>query len=61
MKKANRNLVLRRETLRDLSSMDLSRAVGGSQSADKPCLLVVVYQTEDHQCPAQAVPTAACG
>ena len=61
MKKANRKLVLRSETLRELSSIDLARAVGGFQSTDNPCLLVVAYQTGDHQCPAQAAPTAACG
>lgn len=61
MKKASRNLVLRSETLRDLSSMDLARAVGGFQSADKPCRLVVVYQTGDHQCPTPAVTTVTCG
>ena len=61
MKKASRNLVLRSETLRTLPNVDLVRAVGGFQSADKPCRLVVVYDTEVHACTERAVATAACG
>lgn len=61
MKKASRKLVLRSETLRDLANMDLARVVGGIQSGDKPCPLVVAPETGDHQCPALAVATVACG
>ena len=61
MKQASRNLVLRSETLRTLSNVDLVRAVGGFQSADKPCGLVVVYDTGEHACTERAVATAACG
>ena len=37
MKKTARKLVLRSETLRTLADLDLSRAVGGFDSAAAPC------------------------
>ena len=63
MKKTTRKLVLRKETLRELSSKELSRTIGGletdadavKQSGYKQCLtsgLVAdaVPQTRDKQC-----------
>lgn len=61
MKKASRKLVLRSETVRDLAKLDLVRVLGGFQSSDNPCPLVVAYDTGDHACVAQAVATMACG
>jgi len=37
MKKTPQKLVLRRETLRTLANMDLSRVVGGLDSGAEPC------------------------
>jgi len=61
MKKTPRKLVVRRETLRALATVDLARAVGGLGSADAPCLAATT-DTHDAACPTTlaAVRTGAC-
>jgi hypothetical protein len=49
MKKSPHKLVLRKETLRALSSMELARAVGGNSDP-----VQVAAETGDKQCPAPA-------
>jgi hypothetical protein len=60
MKKPLPKLVLHRETLRMLTNLDLTRAVGGLDSVDNQYL--DVYQTGAKQCEALAVviATANC-
>jgi hypothetical protein len=64
MKKTPRKLVLRRETLRALATVDLARAVGGLDSADARCLAAATTDTGAAACPttlaAAAVATADC-
>jgi hypothetical protein len=48
MKKTLPKLLLRSETLRTLATMDLARAIGGSNAAD-------AVQSGAKQCPAQIV------
>jgi hypothetical protein len=62
MKKTPRKLVLRRETLRALATVDLARAVGGLDSADARCLAAATTDTHDAACPTtvDVVATAAC-
>jgi hypothetical protein len=57
MKKTTRKLVLRRETIRELSAKALTHVIGGQetdaypQSGPKQCLAVAAYpQTGDKQC-----------
>jgi len=47
MKKTLRKLALRRETLRALIAVDLSRAIGGLDSADARCLATAAAATTD--------------
>jgi hypothetical protein len=47
-KKSTAKLVVRRETLRAMSNMDLARAVGGGD--------VVLFDSGDKNCPALAIP-----
>jgi hypothetical protein len=51
MKKASRKLVLRTETLRDLSTANLQRAVGAIDSGDKQggCIVIAIG-SGDHHC-----------
>jgi hypothetical protein len=60
MKKPPRKLVLHSETLRMLTNLDLTRAVGGIASGDKQRL--DAYQTGAKQCeaPAIVIATANC-
>jgi len=60
MKKPSRKLVLRRETLRTLANMDLTRAVGGIGSGAEPCPALI--DTGDKACPTgvAVVATMAC-
>jgi hypothetical protein len=50
MKKSLPRLVLRKETLRTLSGLDLSLVIGGDSDAAQ-----VYPETGDKQCPAPAV------
>jgi len=54
MKKASRNLVLRSETLRTLTNMELAGAVGGGYSGAKQCAAVLAFDSGDVQCPVPA-------
>jgi hypothetical protein len=47
-KKPTAKLVVRRETLRALSNMDLARAIGGGE--------VVLFDSGDKNCPVLAIP-----
>jgi len=61
MKKIPQKLVLRSETLRVLTNMDLERVVGGIDSGAKQCL--AVPDTGDKACTSTAAvvsATAAC-
>jgi hypothetical protein len=62
MKKTPRKLVLCRETLRALATVDLARAVGGLDSADARCLAAATTDTHDAACPTTVavIATAAC-
>jgi hypothetical protein len=59
MKKTPRKLVLHRETLRSLATMDLARAVGGSVDV-RP--LADTTDTHAAACPTKAavIPSAVC-
>jgi len=62
MMKTPRKLVLRRQTLRVLDCIDLSRAVGGADSGDAQCLALA--DTGAKACntgTAAAVGTMTCG
>ena len=61
MKKTPRKLTLSRETLRALGTVDLTRAVGGFNSADALCLAATT-DTGAAACPGTvaAVRTADC-
>jgi len=62
MKKTPQKLVLRRETLRMLANVDLSRAVGGD-SGDVQCSHQAVVDSGDKACPtggAVAATTVGC-
>ena len=61
MKKTPRKLLLRSQTLRVLANTDLSRAMGGVDSAGARCSAVV--DSGDVACPTTvaAVATGACG
>jgi hypothetical protein len=61
MKETPRKLVLRSETLRTLTNMDLVRAVGGFDSGAEQC--PAVLDTGDVNCATGAVvvATTACG
>jgi hypothetical protein len=48
MKKPTAKLVVRRETLRELASVELTRAVGGGVSS--------LYDTNDKNCPVAVSP-----
>ena len=57
MKKTTRKLVLRQETVRELSGQALSRAIGGQEtdvavpfSGDRVCKTAAVQQSGDQQC-----------
>ena len=60
MKKTPRTLVLRRETLRTLTNMDLMRAAGGIDSGVQQCLALL--DTGDKACTSTAAidATTAC-
>ena len=60
MKKTPRKLVLRRETIRALPDLDLTRAVGGFNSGNAPC--PAVADTGRVDCPGTVavIATAAC-
>lgn len=60
MKKTPRKLALRRETLRALAAVDLTRAVGGLSSSDAGC--PAVAGTGAAACPTTvaAAATVAC-
>ncbi len=57
MKKTTRKLVLRTETVRELSGQALMHVIGGQETAvavpfsgDKVCLTAAVSQSGDQQC-----------
>ena len=57
MKKTTRKLVLRKETVRELSGQELTHVIGGldtddayPQSRDRQCLIAAVPQSGDKQC-----------
>ncbi len=57
MKKTTRKLVLRTETVRELSGLALTQVIGGQETAvavpfsgDKVCLTAAVPQSGDKQC-----------
>jgi hypothetical protein len=63
MKKTNRKLVLRSETIRALSAQALTRIIGGQETADavphsrdKVCLIAAVPHSRDRGCEIAAVP-----
>jgi len=60
MKKTPGKLVLRRETVRALANLDLSRAIGGLDSGNVQCRAVA--DTGDRACDtfALVIVTAAC-
>jgi hypothetical protein len=60
MKKTPRKLVLRSQTLRTLTHLDLASAVGGLNSGNAPC--PAVADTYDAVCPTwqAAVATVTC-
>jgi hypothetical protein len=60
MKRSMQKLVLRSETLRTLSNMDLARVAGGAQSGDKQC--TYIYDSGDKACeaPVLVMATANC-
>jgi len=60
MKKTFRKLVLRSETLRTLTNMDLVRAVGGSDSGAQQCPAVLDTGQVNCATGAATVATAAC-
>jgi hypothetical protein len=62
MKKSSRKLVVRREIIRALASMDLARAAGGEppQTGEKACTAALV-DTGDKVCAALAVPPSPGG
>ena len=63
MKKTNRKLVLRSETIRALSAQALTRIIGGQEttadavphSGDKACLIAAVPQSRERDCDAAVV------
>jgi hypothetical protein len=61
MKKANRNLLLRSETLRTLANMELARAIGGIDSGDFQCPAVAAAESGAFQCPYTAAVATAAG
>jgi hypothetical protein len=57
MRKTTRKLVLRKESIRELSGQALTHVIGGQEpaadvpfSGDKVCLTAAVPQTGDKQC-----------
>jgi len=50
MKKASRKLVLRTETVRDLSGPDLTRVAGAFDSGDKQGCVVIAVGSGERNC-----------
>jgi len=61
MMKITRKLVLRGQTLRVLSHVDLARAVGGAASADVPCTALADSGAKACSTETAAVATMTCG
>jgi hypothetical protein len=63
MKKSTRKLVVRREIIRTLASMDLARAAGGEppETGERACTATVLADTGDKVCTTLAIPLPSPG